>query len=118
MTIITVMIMMMVMVMVMKIIRLPALGGGDHRVLHAGKQQVRARHSFAWVPCAQVLVLVTWYLVLGTGYPAHKLVRIGKRQEEMKGGGGWILASATTTTTITAGEADTCGGFQLTVTAE
>ena len=60
-----------------------------------------------------------WYLVLGTGYPAHKLVRIGKRQEEeMKGGGGWILASATTTTTITAGEADTCGGFQLTVTAE
>ena len=65
------------------------------------------------------LVLGTWYLVLGTGYPAHKLVRIGKRQEEeMKGGGGWILASATTTTTITAGEADTCGGFQLTVTAE
>ena len=53
------------------------------------------------------------------GYPAHKLVRVGKRQEEeMKGGGGWILASATTTTTITAGEADTCGGFQLTVTAE
>ena len=82
---------MMMMMMMIKIIRLPALGGGDHRVLHAGKQQVRARHSFAWVPCAQVLVLGTWYLVLGTGYPAHKLVRIGKRQEEMKGGGGWIL---------------------------
>ena len=109
---------MMMMMMMIKIIRLPALGGGDHRVLHAGKQQVRARHSFAWVPCATVLVLGTWYWVLGTGYPAHKLVRIGKRQEEMKGGGGWILASATTTTTITAGEADTCGGFQLTVTAE
>ena len=31
----------------------PVVGGGDHRVLHAGKQQMRARHSFAWVPCAQ-----------------------------------------------------------------
>ena len=57
---------MMARMMMIKIIRLPALGGGDHRVLHAGKQQVRARHSFAWVPCATVLVLGTWYLVLGT----------------------------------------------------
>ena len=46
----TMMVMMMMMMMI-KIIPLPALGGGDHRVLHAGKQQVRARHSFAWVPC-------------------------------------------------------------------
>ena len=84
----TMMAMMMMMMMMIKIIALPALGGGDHRVLHAGKQQVRARHSFAWVPCATK--------------------SIGKRQEEMKGGGGWILASATTTTTITAGEAG-CG---------
>ena len=53
----------MMMMMMIKIIALPALGGGDHRVLHAGKQQVRARHSFAWVPCATVLVLGTWYLV-------------------------------------------------------
>ena len=45
--------MMMMMMMMIKIIALPALGGGDHRVLHAGKQQVWARHSFAWVPCAQ-----------------------------------------------------------------
>ena len=43
----------MMMMMMIKIIALPALGGGDHRVLHAGKQQVRSRHSFAWVPCAQ-----------------------------------------------------------------
>ena len=47
------MMMVMIMMMMMKIIPLPALGGGDHRVLHAGKQQVRSRHSFAWVPCAQ-----------------------------------------------------------------
>jgi len=38
---------------------LPALGGGDHRVLHAGKQQVRARHSFAWVPCGGFQLTVT-----------------------------------------------------------
>ena len=53
MTMMAMVMMVMMMMMMIKIIALPALGGGDHRVLHAGKQQMRARHSFAWVPCAQ-----------------------------------------------------------------